>query len=240
MSMKCIAIDDEPMALELLTEYIQKIPFLEQICTFRNAVEGLTYLQSNSVDLLFLDINMPDLTGIQFLKSLRNPPLVIFTTAYSEYALEGFELQVTDYLLKPIEFPRFLTACTKAYELHQLKHQKQEKPVLQQNNTQTEDSIFVKSGTVTHRVSLAELLYVEGSGNYVIFWMQSKKIMCLSKMSDVESQLPEQFLRVHKSFIVNMHSIDEIERHQLQVQGKTIPIGSTYRVEFLKRLDSMK
>ena len=112
--MKCIAIDDEPMALELLSEYIQKVPFLDSVATFRNAIEGLTYLQSNSVDLLFLDINMPDLTGIQFLKSLRNPPMVIFTTAYSEYALQGYELQVTDYLLKPISFDRFLKATNKA------------------------------------------------------------------------------------------------------------------------------
>jgi len=238
--MKCIAIDDEPMALELLSEYIQKVPFLDSVATFRNAIEGLTYLQSNSVDLLFLDINMPDLTGIQFLKSLRNPPMVIFTTAYSEYALQGYELQVTDYLLKPIEFPRFLTACTKALELHQLKHQHQEKPGISQTNSSSDDSIFVKSGTTTHRISLSDLSYVEGTGNYVSFWINKKKLMSLIKMSDVESLLPGNFLRVHKSYIVNMNTIDEIERHQVTIQGKQIPIGSTYRASFLQKLDEMK
>lgn len=224
--MKCLVIDDEPMALEILVEYIKKVPFLECTGTFRDAMKALEYLQREEVDLLFLDINMPDLTGIQFLNSLSNQPLVIFTTAYSQYALESYDYDAVDYLLKPIEFDRFLKAVNKAQELYHFK---------------SKDAAFVngqsfmllKSGTKFHRIEYSDIFFIRGTGNYVTFVTAKKDILSLSTMRDIMTILPaEKFFRIHRSYIVNLEHTDEIENDQVKIKDEYLPISDLYKDDF--------
>lgn len=238
----CIAVDDEPMALDLLKEYIQKYEFLELGGAFRDALAAMNYLQSNAVDLIFLDINMPDLTGIQFIKAMPQPrPAVIFCTAYTEYAIESYEYEVVDYLLKPIEFDRFLQAVMKANKQIQFKKSLNTNLSTNksENETSNKDFIFVKSGTDMLKIMLNDVTHIEAAGNYVAFHASEKKILSLQSMGDVMKLLPqEQFLRVHKSFIVSFNFIQKIETHQVHVNGFQIPIGKAYRNEFKKWIDS--
>lgn len=236
--MKCLVIDDEPKAIRVLETYIEKIPSLELVGSYREALKAMDYLQNNSVDLLFLDITMPDLTGLQFLQSLAQKPLVIFTTAYSEYALESYEYGAVDYLLKPIEFERFLKAANKASRQWQLSRQ-QPPPVtlVNKSDTQSGQTVLVKSGTGIHQVTLDDILYVEGAGNYVIFVMPNRKIMSPLTMKEATSTLPtERFVRIHKSYIVNLRHINLIERHHLKVGKTLLPIGRLYRQGFLEAI----
>ena len=238
MSMKCLAIDDEPKALSVLIRYIEKVPYLELVGNFREALKALDYLQSNPVDLIFLDIAMPDLNGLQFLKSLVHKPLVIFTTAYPEYALESYTFDAIDYLLKPIEFDRFLKATNKA--LKQFQYSDTREGAATSNSTSEEESkstVFIKSGSETHQIKIDDILYVEGAGNYVTFVMRNQKIMSLLTMKDVMNMLPsQQFHRVHKSYIVGLKHIRLIERHHLEIRNTKIPIGRLYRESFLKAI----
>ena len=225
--MKCLIVDDEPVALEILRDYIAKIPFLECVETFRDPIKAIDFLKDNEVDLIFLDINMPDLTGIQFLKTLKSPPLVIFTTAYSEYALESYDYNAVDYLLKPIEFERFLKAANKAHELFR---RKPRIPVAKEH-------VLIKSGTDFYKIKIKEIYYIQGTGNYVTFVTRGKKILSLMTMKDVLQILPRGlFFRIHKSYIINFHQVDRIEKEQVRIRGGTLPIGDSYRESFFKAI----
>ena len=228
--MKCLVIDDEPKALDILKDYIQKVPFLELAGAYRDSLKALNYLQNHPVDLIFLDVNMPDISGIQFLNALTIQPLIIFSTAYSEYAVESYDYNAVDYLLKPIEFERFLKAANKALEQFQLK---------KMTNKEGQDYILIKSGTDLYRLDVSEILYIEGSGNYVTFVTKNDEIMSLLKMKDVLRMLPvNQFYRIHKSFIVNFRQVALIEKDQVKIKDKKIPIGEAYKDRFLKAIHS--
>ncbi len=225
--MKCIVIDDEPFALDLIKDYIRKTPFLELSASFSNPLKALSFLSSANVDLIFLDINMPEITGIQLLKSLNYQPMVIFTTAYSEYGVESYDYNAIDYLLKPVKYERFLKAVNKAADIILKKEGFK-------NNSNSEklieNFIFIKSGNRQVKVSPSDLLYIEGAGNYMTFHTKDTKILSLLNMQDVINILPaEEFVRVHKSFIISINNIEAIDKHNIIINGKYIPIGITYR-----------
>ncbi|MFC2119090.1 LytR/AlgR family response regulator transcription factor [Bacteroidota bacterium] len=235
----CIVIDDEPVAIEILRDYIQKTPFLELLNSFRNPLKALEYLKEHKVDLIFLDINMPDLSGIQFLESLIHHPLIIFTTAYSQYAVESYEYDAIDYLLKPIEFVRFIKAANRALEHLKLKAKESYTDIRStENNTKGKDDlILIKSGTHLHKIRLTEILYIQGAGNYVIYFTAEKKIMSLMSMNETINKLQSDvFIRIHKSYIINTDHVEVIEKEQVKINNKFIPIGETYRNGFLNKM----
>ena len=227
--MKCIAIDDEPFALELIAGYIQKTPFLEFSGAFTNPLKALSFLMNNKVDLIFLDINMPDLSGIQLLKSLSNSPHVIFITAYSEFGAESYDYNAVDYLLKSVKYERFLKAVNKVIDISGKENPKVE-TVRDHDNF-----IFIKSGTQTLKVAVDEILYIEGAGNYMIFFTLNKKIMSLFTMNEIMQILPSDlFVRIHKSYIISIKHIEIIEKTHVIINKKPILIGITYREHFTK------
>jgi len=237
--LRCIAIDDEPVALEILRDYIEQTPFLDLSASFRSAVKALAYLREHEIDLVFLDINMPDLTGIQFLKTLDRPPLVIFTTAYSQYALESYDYEAVDYLLKPIKFDRFLKAANRALA-RITTHRKESALSLATTRTTDsveEESILIKSGTEIHKVRWKDILYAKGAGNYITFITRNKEIMALMTMKKALNILPgNHFFRIHKSYIVHFRHVDVIEKDRVRIKDTWIPIGEAYRQSFLKRI----
>ncbi len=254
MTLRCIAIDDEPFALELLADDIGKVPFLELIGQFASPLDALDLLQREAVDLLFLDIQMPTLTGIQFLRTLagssiptgptQQPPMVIFTTAYEQYALESYELSVVDYLLKPIPFGRFLTAVNKAYALYQLRHPVVDSaPAAEVAPAPTDtppdrDFFFIFSEYLEIKIFFHEVLYVEGLKDYVKIYTTQQTRPYLSRLTlkAIEAKLPaDAFCRVHKSFIVALRQISSFQRTRLFVGKQEIPIGSSYLAEFERR-----
>ncbi|WP_114781535.1 LytR/AlgR family response regulator transcription factor [Botryobacter ruber] len=217
--MKAIAIDDEPMALEVVRSLAAKVPFLELKACFTDAFKALEYLQHEHVDLLFLDIKMPDISGLEFVTSLPKKPLVIFTTAYSEHAVTSFELDATDYLLKPFSLARFVKACNKAQELLQLRTQA----------VAPKDFIFLKTGYEQVKVHYDEILFIEAAGNYAAFVLEHKKLLPRMTINEASELLPaDRFTRVHRSYIVAKDKIDKIERHQVTVQGHEVPVGASY------------
>ena len=229
MKIKCIAIDDEPVALDIIRNHVNQIPFLNLVKVYRDAYQAIEYIQSHQVDLIFLDINMPDLSGIQFIKSLDNPPLVIFTTAYSEFALESYEYEAVDYLLKPIEFNRFLKAINRAKN----RIQNQEETV--HINHDRKDYVIIKSGSEFYKINLNDILFIKGTGNYLTFHTEKKEIMTLMTMAEALEMLPDKlFYRIHKSYIISFSKIDVIEREQVRIGQVLIPIGETFRSDFLK------
>jgi two-component system LytT family response regulator len=241
MKINCIAIDDEPLALDIIKDYALKIPFLDLKCTFYNALESLNYLKNNSVDLLFLDIQMEELTGIQLLNILKQKPLVIFTTAYDNYAIKGFELDAVDYLLKPISFERFLKAVDKAYEKLQFDK------VLKSGNNSTQNQIpldeyfFVKTEFRMEKIKFCDILYIEGMGDYLRIVTPTKKIMTLQNFKTMEDMLPSRlFCRVHKSFIVALEKIESVERCRIKIGDRTLPISDTYKKFFYDILEKKK
>ncbi len=219
--MIAIAIDDEPIALEVIKSHAAKVPFVELKATFTNAFEAIDFLQKNKTDLLFLDIKMPDISGIEFFKSLTNPPMVIFTTAYSEHAVEGFEVSAVDYLLKPFSLSRFLKACTKANDLLALKS----------GTPRHIDHIFLKDGYEQVKIMFDDILYIEASGNYLnIFLKDQQKLMTRSTINDLSVQLPENdFTRVHRSYIVNNKKVEKFNKQAVFIGFSEIPIGNTYQ-----------
>ena len=226
----CIAIDDEPKALEIIERYCQKIDSICLRATFREPVKAIEFLRNEEIDLIFLDINMPDISGIQLIATLAVKPMVIFTTAYSNYAVESYNLNAVDYLLKPITFERFLAAVNKAADSFALK-----------NKTGTKNAgpgtVFIKSGPQTYQVKIAEIFYLQKDGNYITVYLKDKKILIRENMTDIFDIVPEeQFVRVHKSFVVAVRHITMIEVHQLIINGEKIPIGSTYREALRVRL----
>lgn len=232
--MKCIVIDDEPFALNLIRDYVLKTPYLELIETFSNPFKALSFLSSNYVDLVFLDINMPELSGIQLLNSLAYQPKVIFTTAYPEYGAESYDYNAVDYLLKPVKYERFLKAVNRAGTVNVQKESHKILPQSDQN-----DELFIKSGTQIHKINSNDILYVEGAGNYMTFYLKESKIMSLLKMTEVLELLPpDKFIRIHKSYIVSYKHIDIIEKHQVFIGKKSIPVGITYREHFFTKMNN--
>lgn len=236
MKLKCIAVDDEPRALEVMKEYIEKIPFLELCDTFRNPLKAFEYVKQNEVQLIFLDINMPNLSGIQFIKSLTNKPNIILTTAYSEYAVESYGLDVLDYLLKPIEFDRFVKAANKAYDQTELIENIEGvnyPPTIESGENKSNDFIFVKSGNQLLRIDIDQIQYIEGSGNYMSLYLEDKKVLTLAKMSEILDMLSSYpFARVHKSYIVHITKIKTVENHRIKIGEALIPISNSYRNSF--------
>lgn len=233
--MKCTVIDDEPFALDLIRDYILKTPFLELGECFGNPLKALGYLSAEKTDLIFLDINMPEISGIQLLKSLSHPPLVIFTTAYPEFGAESYDYGAVDYLLKPVKYDRFLKAVNKAVAILKTKPENFHNP---ESQNQTDDSLFIKSGTRLVKVHIREIKYVEGAGNYMTFHLPGRKILSLLTMQEVIDLLPaDQFIRIHKSFIVSKSHIEAIEKHDVIISGIPIPIGITYREQFLLKIN---
>jgi len=236
MIISCAIVDDEPLALELIEEYINKTPFLNVRAKFSNALECITFLKSNSVDLLFLDIQLTDMSGIQMLKALDEKPLVIFTTAYNEYAIEGYDLDIVDYLLKPISFERFLKAAGKAYEKMQ-SHSKKHIPAIQQL-AKEQEFIFVKTEFRLQKVTLSDILYIEGMGDYLKIVTANEKIMTLLSFKKIEEMLhSSRFCRVHKSFIVSIDHIISIEKNHIRIAERSIPLSETYKKRFFDLLD---
>lgn len=242
MKINCIAVDDEPLALDIIKAYCLKVPFLNLEGTFTNAIETLEYLRHNTVDLMFLDIQMEDLTGIQLLNSIKNKPLVIFTTAYDQYAIQGFDLNVLDYMLKPISFERFVKGANKALEQMQnhkeiIQTEKTEKPQATGINT----FFFVKTETRIEKVNAAEVLYVEGMGDYWRIVTKSRRIMTLMNARGIEEILHEPaFCRVHKSFFVAIDKIEFVERKQIKIGEILIPISDTYQKSFFELIEKHK
>lgn len=229
----CITIDDEPLALRQVVSYIEKTPFLDLKGAFDSPIQAFTFIQENEIDLLFIDINMPDLNGLDFVKSLKNPPKVIFTTAYSEYALEGFKVDALDYLLKPIDFASFLKAANKAKEWFDLKSKAVEE--IKSND----DYLFIKSEYKIVRVKLDDITYIEGMREYVrIHLAVEKPIMTLLSMKLLEQQLPSNnFMRVHRSYIVNLSKISTIERNRIVFDKIYIPVSEQYKEVFHQFID---
>jgi DNA-binding LytR/AlgR family response regulator len=221
-----IAIDDEPIALDVVKSLAEKIPFLSMKAFFTNAFEAAAFLHKEKIDLIFLDIKMPDISGIEFLKSIPNPPMVIFTTAYSEHAVQSFELDAIDYLLKPFSLTRFLKACNKAQEQFELRHN---------SNTVVPAIVFIKSGYGQVRVELNDILYAESGGNYMQFVMADKKITSRLTMSEAEALLPAaSFMRIHRSYIVSKKHITKIEKNSVWIQQTELPVGASYMNDIAK------
>ena len=220
-----IAIDDEPLALEVVKAHAAHVPFLTLERVFTDAAQAAAYLQKAPMDLIFLDIRMPDVSGMDFLAQLSQRPMVIFTTAYSEHAVAGFELDAVDYLLKPFSLQRFVKACEKARQWHQLHTGEQNAFVL------------LKSGYETIKLSLSEILYVESAGNYMAFITATSRILCRMSVEEVLALLPEKkFLRIHRSFVVAVDKMEKVGRQRVTIQGVAIPVGSHYR-QNLARLE---
>lgn len=231
--MNAIAIDDEPIALDVIRSHASKVPFVSLVETFTNAFDAVTFLQKNKTDLIFLDIKMPDINGIDFLNSLTNPPMVIFTTAYSEHAVSSFELDAIDYLLKPFSLPRFLKACNKAQELHTLR-----------NNTggsRPSPYIFIKDGYEQVKVRIDDILYIEASGNYTQIHLQNNTLLSTRVPLQEIPQLlvTKKFVRIHRAFIVAKEKINKFDRNQVWIGEKSLPIGSTY-LQFLHELGQIQ
>ncbi|MFC4212686.1 LytR/AlgR family response regulator transcription factor [Pedobacter lithocola] len=229
---RCLAVDDEAYASDIIATFINKTPFLTLVATTTNAFEALSLVQDGKVDLVFLDIQMPELTGIQFLKICGDKCKVILTTAYPEYALEGFDLDVVDYLLKPISYERFYKAAQKAQQIISPAQQE----VVQQN-IQTSDFIFIKGDTKNKfiKVNYNEILYIEGLKNYVSVYTANQRIINYQSLRELETQLPNPpFCRVHKSYIISLEKIKMIDGNALYIGEQSIPIGDTYREEFFK------
>jgi DNA-binding LytR/AlgR family response regulator len=228
MILNCIIVDDEPVARKILADYIADVDFLTVAGMAENPVKAINLLEKNSIDLIFLDINMPRMSGIQFLQSSNSLPMAIITSAYTEFALEGFSLDVVDYLVKPFSLERFLKACNKARELFQLRGQSR--------NTLA-NYFFVKNNSKIEKVFYNELLFVEAMSNYVVLHTVSGKIIAYLTMKGILQELPSgEFLRVHKSFIVNSSKVTSIEGNTLDVAGHKIPIGPSLAEETIKKI----
>lgn len=232
---RCLVVDDEPLALDILEDYISKVPFLTLVKTTTSAIEGLSLVQSDAVDLVFLDVQMPELTGIQFLKIINGKCDVILTTAYSQYALDGYELDVVDYLLKPIAFDRFYKAAQKVLQISGNNQTVLPEPASIPNN---HDFIFVKTEHKIQKIYLDDILYIEGLKDYISIFTKNERIITLQNMKKMEASLPSKsFIRVHKSYIIALGKIESIERSRIQIGDKTIPIGDTYREYFFKQIE---
>jgi len=232
---KCVIIDDEPLAREGISNYIREIDFLEHVGSCENPVELIKLLDQHHVDLIFLDIQMPKMNGIDFLKMIQKPPMVIITTAFPSYALEGFQLNVLDYLLKPITFDRFFKSVNKAKDYYQLIT----KPASQGSSKQDKgaDYFFIKCGSKYEKIVFDDILYVQGMQNYITIYTKKDKYITLLNMKDLEQNLDSQsFIRVHKSYIVSIDKIDGIEGNEISIQSYSIPISRNYREQVIEKV----
>ncbi|MEB8345141.1 response regulator transcription factor [Flavobacteriaceae bacterium KMM 6898] len=233
MKVRCIIIDDEPLAIALIEAHVAKIPNLEVIATCGNVLAGFEELKSKQVDLLFLDIQMPLLTGIEFLKSLSNPPKVIFTTAYREYAIESYELDVVDYLLKPISFERFFKAINKYFKIVENNYKTK---VDISDKDQNPDFIYVNANKKHYKILFKEIIYAESLKDYIQIHTKEASIVTKDKISHFEQKLPKNFLRTHRSYIVNSDKITAYTAHDVELGTLEIPIGVSYKMEVHKTL----
>lgn len=229
---KCLIVDDEPLAIKVIKEYLQKVPQLELVATCADAIQAFQVLSEQEVDLLFLDIEMPGINGIDFIKSLAHPPSVILTTAYREYAIESYEVDVLDYLLKPISFSRFFKAVSKYLQ----STPDQNSPAPSVEITKPQGSIYVYSNKKNVKVYLENILYVESIKDYVKIHTEDQTIVSKDTISRYEQLLPPAFLRVHRSFIVNTSKINAFTHHDIEIGDKEIPIGTSYKKEVIGHL----
>jgi two-component system, LytTR family, response regulator len=221
---RCIAIDDEPLALELLVDNISKVPFLQLIDSCDNVMDAMKVMQQRPVDLIFLDIQMPGLTGLQFIESMTEKPMIILITAYKQYALEGYNLDVTDYLVKPVSLDRFMKACNKAKQLFELKSSQKASP--------KPEYIFVNADYSMVKITLSDIIYIEGLKDYISFHLKSAKHPLVTRMpmKTIEEQLPEStFIRIHKSYIVSISFITAIRKSSVFIDSLELPLSDTYR-----------
>ena len=240
--MKCAIVDDEALARKLLTNYVEKIPELELVAACSNAIAAQSLLQKQEVDLLFLDIQMPDLTGVELLKAVKQAPLTIFTTAYAEYAVEGYSLDVIDYLLKPISFDRFFQAVNKAIDYHQrypaLADAKEDKAVAPPVLSTDATYFFVKSDYKIIKINFSDVLFIEGMREYVRIHTVDQKIMTLLSMHKLEEILPATiFARIHRSHMLNISKISEIQGNTVYIGDVQLPISKGYKEAFLKQIN---
>jgi DNA-binding LytR/AlgR family response regulator len=229
MKLNCLIIDDEPLARKGISEYVKEIEFLQLTGECGTAAEAVSIIANKPIDLLLLDIQMPRLTGIDFLKSMTRPPMAIITTAYSEYALEGYSLDVIDYLVKPIPFDRFLKAVQKAFDFHQLK--------TRDVPTTSPEYFFVKSNGKYEKVAFNDILFVESMQNYVVIHLPGQKLIVYMTLAGLEAQLPpRRFMKVHKSYIVSLEQVNSIENNEIIIRQSRIPISRTLKDEVMKRI----
>lgn len=222
---RCIAVDDEPMALEKLESYIRKVPFLELVALCESPLEAVQVMAEQRVDALFVDINMPDLNGMELVSSLSDPPMVVFTTAYAEYAAESYRFPAVDYLLKPFDFAGFQRAACRL--LKQAGHAPAQQAVPE------DDCLLVKDGYKYVSVRIADILYIQGMGDYVQIYVEGRKpVIASTSMAQIKENLPACFMQVHRSWIVNIRKVREIERMRIVINGERIPIGDSYRQQF--------
>jgi two-component system LytT family response regulator len=234
MKIKCVIIDDEPLAISVIEGHVNQTPFLELAAKFTHPVKAFEYLSENDVDLLFIDIQMPDLTGLELVRGLKDPPVLIFTTAYDQYALDGFRVDAVDYLLKPIDYPEFLKAATKAKDWISASRAKN------MHVQASKEFLFIKSEYKIVRIDFNEIRYIQGMSEYVkIYLTQGKPIMSLLSLKSLELELPENmFMRVHKSYIVNLRKINVIERNEIVYDnGTIIPVSQQYKSKFQEFID---
>ena len=240
MTIRCLAIDDEPLALQQIAAYINKVPFLELAAQCQSALEARQFLSDERVDAIFCDINMPDLNGMDFIKSLAAPPLVVFTTAYSEYAIEGFKVNAVDYLLKPFGLNDFQRAAQKVKEMYELRSQTLSSPSPSQGVAGDGASFFVKTDSRTVRVSISDIRYVEAMSEYLKLHLDSqpRPLITLLSMKKMEDFLPSTFMRIHRSYIVNLEKVQEVNKNRV-IMGpdEFLPIGENYREAFNEYLN---
>lgn len=241
MKISCIAIDDEPLALQKMHDYILRVGYLDLLAEFDNALDAIEFLKSNKVDLIFLDIQMEELTGIQMIEALTDMPKVIFTTAYHEYAIKGYELDICDYLLKPISFTRFLQACEKVHGVLDTEDEEEYKPVITDENLSSEEFFFVKNGNITQKINIGDILFVEGMKDYIRIHTVNDKVMTLLSFKKLELSLSyPKFVRIHKSYLIAVDRIDRIERNRVTIGNEIIPIGESYRRQFFDVIDKKR
>lgn len=228
--LQCIAVDDEPLALEVIKRFAEKIPALQLLETFQNPIEAVAFIKENPVDLIFLDIQMPDLSGLQLLNSFPDKPMVVFTTAYSDYAIESYEVDAIDYLLKPILFDRFHLAVNKALNK------------IEESGTEIkseEDFMFIKSDTRIFKINYNDILYIEGMRDYIAVHTPKQRILTLMSMTRMLDKLPKRrFMRVHKSYIIGIGHINMIQNNRVLINQKEIPISNSYKEQFLKFIEN--
>ncbi|MGE5519332.1 MAG: LytR/AlgR family response regulator transcription factor [Candidatus Dadabacteria bacterium] len=235
MKIKCLIIDDEPPAREVIKRYVGELPMLELAGECANAIQAIGVLQQTVVDLIFLDIRMPQLNGTEFLKTLKNPPKVIFTTAYTEYALEGYELDIVDYLMKPIRFDRFIKAVNKAFPL--LEGKSSTEPEVTHMDNKNESFVYFRADRKMVKVMVSDILYIESMKDYVKVFTTSNSLITKQSISSVETMLPEKkFIRTHRSYIVSVNKIKSFSNELIEVGNKEIPIGKLYRNSVIKLL----
>lgn len=238
---RCLIIDDEPPAQRVLEKFIAEIPYLQLEAKCLNVFEASAILHHQEVDLIFLDINMPKMTGMEFLRTLKNPPHIIITTAYSDYALEGYELNVADYLQKPFGFERFFQAVNKVSERMHRRAMHADTPAAGKAETRPDDFIFVREDKKNYKVNIQEILYLESTGDYVKVHTENKTFLVYQTLINFEKQLdPDQFIRVHKSFIIPFNRIEIIEGNMVKISGQSVPVGVTYKKAFFEALQRFK